>query len=240
MVFKLANSCALFPIYNSMVDLEEDSGPHLVDITQRSCWVVYTGVLTIHNRAEATLAPGFTPLYIDLAPRLVFAEHFQQWWDAQDTYKVLKTLEDVEIAITVLIKDKDFKFDRNSYEISELGWKLRVKRAHLSVNPVTYVHLINITDVFSRPLAKSGDREKMKIDERKYIFQNVRKIDFVRKKGSTLKYWYDYVAVFSGSYIYFYPASDSGMIQNILRSYEQNDTLIKGGPKFGDRARANT
>lgn len=68
----------------------------------------------------------------------------------------------------------------------------------------------------------------------------MRKIDFVRKKGSTLKYWYDYVAVFSGSYIYFYPASDSAIIQSILRFYEQNDTLIMKEPKFGGRGRANT
>lgn len=153
-----------------MVNLEEEGGPHLVDITQRSCWVVYTGAVTIHNRSEATEASGFTPLYINLAPHLIFAEHFQQWWDTQDSYKVLKTLEDVEIAITVLFKDKSFKFEKNTYEVSEMGWRLKVKRAHVNVNPVTYIHLINITDVFSRPLAKSGDKEKMKIDERKYIF----------------------------------------------------------------------
>ena len=43
----------------------------------------------------------------------------------------------------------------------------------------------------------------------------------MRKKGNTLKYWYDYVAVFSGSNIYFYPVEHSDLIQEVSKYYKK-------------------
>ena len=78
-----------------------------------------------------------------------------------------------------------------------------------------YNRLINIVEVFDRPLAKSGDVEKGKMAERLHIFQKASMIAEVRKRGTTVKYWHDYIAVFSGSYIYFYPAEDAKLIQDL-------------------------
>lgn len=96
-----------------------------------------------------------------------------------------------------------------------MAWVFTVSRAKLNVTPLTYIHLLNIVDVFKRPLAKSGDAFKLKQNERRHIFVNATKIEPVRKKGTTLRYWYDYVAVLSGSYIYFYPSDKFEAIQEI-------------------------
>jgi hypothetical protein len=45
----------------------------------------------------------------------------------------------------------------------------------------------------------------------------------VKKKGNTLKYWYEYVAVFSGSYIYFYSIEDSKTIYEITNHFKNTE-----------------
>ena len=52
--------------------------------------------------------------------------------------------------------------------------------------------------------------------ERLKIFKNASLMGIVKKKGNTLKYWYDYVAVLSNSYIYFYPIEDLEAITEAL------------------------
>mmetsp|Transcript_21720 Transcript_21720/g.33478 ORF Transcript_21720/g.33478 Transcript_21720/m.33478 type:complete len:93 (+) Transcript_21720:2711-2989(+) len=90
--------------------------------------------------------------------------------------------------------------------------KFSVEHGHMRLQPLTYLHLINIVDCFSRPLASSGDAEKLKQNERRHIFKNAKRISVVRKKGHYLRYWYDQIAVLSGSFIYFYPVSSSNLI----------------------------
>ena len=49
-------------------------------------------------------------------------------------------------------------------------------------------------------------------------------MDFVRKRGNNLHYWYDYVAIFCGSYIYFYPISDK-IVKVVTKEKEQINYL---------------
>jgi hypothetical protein len=120
-----------------------------------------------------------------------------------------------------LIRDKEYDFGVDPLQLPELKWKFVVGRADLTINPETYVHLLNISDIFNRPTVRMGDLEKLQQNERKNIFQNASRIDFVRKKGNTLKYWYEYIAVFSGSYIYFYPADQLKTIEKISKYYKK-------------------
>ena len=87
-----------------------------------------------------------------------------------------------------------------------MAWDFQVESANLYMNPLIYLHVLNVVECFSRPLASSGDAFKLKQGERKHIFKNAAKIELVKKKGNTLRFWHDYVAVLSGSYIYFYSA----------------------------------
>jgi hypothetical protein len=45
----------------------------------------------------------------------------------------------------------------------------------------------------------------------------------VKKKGSAIKYWYKYLAVFSGSYIYFFNVDDATAIQEIVEHLQKGD-----------------
>jgi hypothetical protein len=49
-------------------------------------------------------------------------------------------------------------------------------------------------------------------------------IDVVKKKGNTLKYWYKYVAVLSGSYIYFYNYDDFQIIEEVVAYFQQGQS----------------
>jgi hypothetical protein len=84
------------------------------------------------------------------------------------------------------------------------------------LNPLIYAHLINIAEIFLRPLAKSGDVQKLKENENQHILKHATKVCFVKKKGTTLRFWYEYIAVFSGSQIYFYSKDKKMVIQEVL------------------------
>ena len=49
-------------------------------------------------------------------------------------------------------------------------------------------------------------------------------VDVVKKKGNTLKYWYKYVAVLSGSYIYFYNYDDDQIIEEVVAYFQQGQS----------------
>ena len=49
-------------------------------------------------------------------------------------------------------------------------------------------------------------------------------VDVVKKKGNTLKYWYKYVAVLSGSYIYFYNYDDYQIIEEVVAYFQQGQS----------------
>ena len=63
--------------------------------------------------------------------------------------------------------------------------------------------------------------------ERLKIFKNASMMGIVKKKGNTLKYWYNYVAVLSNSYIYFYPIEDLEAINEALDYFNHGALNLK-------------
>ena len=53
----------------------------------------------------------------------------------------------------------------------------------------------------------------------------------VRKRGTTVKYWHDYIAVFSGSYIYFYPSDDKELIQELSLHFNVANSNSSKAPR---------
>jgi hypothetical protein len=82
--------------------------------------------------------------------------------------------------------------------------------------------LANINKCFSSSEHNSPDSVRGKILERQNIFKNATMVDIVKKKGNTLKYWYKYVAVLSGSYIYFYNYEDYQIIREVFAYSQQS------------------
>jgi len=67
--------------------------------------------------------------------------------------------------------------------------------------------------------------------ERLKIFKNASLMGIVKKKGNTLKYWYNYVALLSNSYIYFYPIEDLEVIQEALEFFNKGALNSKRGSR---------
>lgn len=158
---------------------------------------------------------------IRVKPSVYFTENLAKWWNpkADSPKNTIGVLEKFEIDLMIKIKDSGFKFDQPSTEVSEITFDFSLNQGHIYLNPLIFNHLVNISTIFKRPLASSGDEQQLKHNERKHIFQEATKFEIVRKKGNTIRFWYEYIAVFSGSYIYFYPRDDHAVIEEIIEFY---------------------
>lgn len=118
--------------------------------------------------------------------------------------------------------------------------KVAAEEIKLVFSPITYLHLVNIGACFRRPEAESEEAGQAKMKERIEIFKNASLVKVVNKRGSTLHYWYQYVAVFSGSYLYFYPIEDTKAVQGAvsffkMRARRQSDSAGVGGGMAASR-----
>lgn len=79
---ELQNSITLLPIYRTIEEAEyEQPLDHLMDITNKSCWVLETGDLRFTNGKNDRCPEGFTPLTISLNPCLYLTENLAHWWN---------------------------------------------------------------------------------------------------------------------------------------------------------------
>ena len=218
----LKSSTAIFPVYNSitLVPPEDEASNNLVDVTNKSALIAHTGDLLFTNQKDKRCPVGFSNLIIRATPDVGFTENLAVWWnhDKGAPGNTVAILDPIGIDILIKLKDKSHKFDVPTEQVVEMGWVFTVDKAKLHINPLTYVHLLNVVDIFKRPLAQSGDAFKLKQNERKHILKHATKVELVRKKGSTLRYWYDCVAVLSGSYVYFYPPEKFYIIKFLVET----------------------
>jgi hypothetical protein len=79
----LASSTALFPVYNSITETagREVQTNNLMDVTQKSAFILETGDLVFSNERDERCPPGFSSLIIRASPRLLFAENQAVWWN---------------------------------------------------------------------------------------------------------------------------------------------------------------
>lgn len=210
---EVENIVALFPIYGYKGDAMQErekvqekplSPNYLFDMTSKPTWIAVTGPVRLGNYEDGAKIPGISTLSLSAVPSLVFSENMEDFWKHEDPEKLTAVLHKVHVKSALKIKDSEHNFE-DSYAVPAFAMDFHLTRAHLYITPLIYCHLLNIVDVFVRPQAASGDEAKLKYNERLHIFENARRISLVRKRGNTLHYWYDYIAVFSGSYIYFYP-----------------------------------
>ena len=167
----LEDSKAIFPFYKSLSDetLQKANaidGSSLQDITNSNAFIASTGDVYFNN--DTKNAPiGHMPLHVQLHPSLVYAGNLQLWWKDGSS---VHCLDYFEIDFDILIRDKEFDFGVNKYDLPELKWKFFIRRGDLTIRPEAYVHLLNIADIFTRPIIRMGDLEAIKLNERKTIF----------------------------------------------------------------------
>ena len=227
------NIVALFPIYGYKGDAMQEretaqekplSPNYLFDLTSKPTWIAVTGPVRLGNHEDSIKIPGSSALSLSVVPSLLFSENVAEFWKHEDPEKLTAVLHTCHVRSILKIKDAEHKFD-DSYAVPEFAMDFHLPKANLSLTPLIYCHLLNIVDVFVRPQAASGDEAKLRYNERRHIFDNARRISLVRKRGNTLHYWYDYIAVFSGSYIYFYPPNSQQLLDLATKQREKINYL---------------
>ena len=117
-------------------------------------------------------------------------------------------LKDLNIAMMIMIRDESKKFV-DPVNKPLIKFKISTDEIKLFFTPITYRHLVNISSCFKSQLdPDSTFYVDSRAKENKDIIKEAQLIIPVKKKGSKFQYWYQYVAVLSGSYIYFYPYKD--------------------------------
>ena len=147
---------------------------------------------------------GYNPINLDMSKiSLLYTEHLSNY---EEESKVV--LKDLNIAMMVMIRDESKKFV-DPVNKPLIKFKISTDEIKLFFTPITYRHLVNISSCFKSQLdADSTFYVDSRAKENKDIIKEAQLIIPVKKKGSTFQYWYQYVAVLSGSYIYFYPYKD--------------------------------
>jgi hypothetical protein len=110
-----------------------------------------------------------TPLNLQLNPGIFYTHDLAKWWK-DDFSETTPVLESVIVESVLSIKNKSYKYKKDTLDVHEFGMDFQVGKAKFYLNPMIYNRLINIVECFDRPLAKSGDVEKGKMAERLHIF----------------------------------------------------------------------
>lgn len=159
---RLQNAVVFFPIYNSITETPGDHArvsTRLVDVAAKSACVVETGDVSFTNAQHEECPPGFTCLTIEGRPKVSFVEWLERWWQADrgGPGNVVTVLEPLPLHLLIKLKQKDFDFALPAQQVPEMAMQFKAGDATLRLNPLTYVHLLNVVEIFKRPLAQSGD-----------------------------------------------------------------------------------
>ena len=97
--------------------------------------------------------------------------------------------------------------------------KLRAEAEEIKLEftPAAYVNLVNISKCFKQ--IDTDNSARSKAAETKAIFEDAVLTEGVKKKGNTLRHWFPYIAVFSGSYIYFYGVEHADLVSDAMNYF---------------------
>jgi len=111
-----------------------------------------------------------------------------------------------------------------------MKFKVFADELNLVFTPITYVHLMNISKCLQVQGSRSKESEQGIVQERYRLFENAKSLDMIKMKSSTNLIWKPYLAVISGSYIYFFKIEDKDNVRNIMK-FIQKQNLKKKLPK---------
>lgn len=111
-----------------------------------------------------------------------------------------------------------------------MKFKVFADELNLVFTPITYVHLMNISKCLQVQGSRSKESEQGIVQERYRLFENAKSLDMIKMKSSTNLIWKPYLAVISGSYIYFFKIEDKDKVRNIMK-FIQKQNLKKKLPK---------
>lgn len=95
---------------------------------------------------------------------MIYVENLQNWQD-HGMSASRQVLKDLQVKMMIMIRNNDYKFE-NPKEQPLIKFKIASDEIKLIFNPITYVHLVNISKCFSSTDCDSLDSERGKILER--------------------------------------------------------------------------
>ena len=217
--FKLRLECDSSQVILPILPVEQ-SKKREVD----EAWIIDTGNLVLSNEKgndndNMRCAAGYNPINLDLTQiQMAYTDHLQAWKSNQGSSK--KVLKDLNIRLIIMIRDDST--NKGDQQRPLMQFKAHSTQLKLVFDPITFVHLANIGQCFkarSKELTNTNSTWAMK--EKIRILRNAQVVYRVKKKGGALSYWDSFVAVLSGSYIYFYSPDDAELLKDAITFLQQ-------------------
>ena len=93
--------------------------------------------------------------------------------------------------------------------------------------PITYVHLMNISKCVQVQGSQSKESKQGIIQERYRLFKNAKSMDMIKMNSSANLTWKPYLALISGSYIYFLKIEDKYKVRIIIKVIKKQNLKNK-------------
>jgi len=158
---------------------------------------------------------GYKPVNLDVTSiGMTFVPKLQQWFVEKEHSQ--QVLSDFRVKAMVMLRDKGQFTDPLEQPLMKL--RAEAEEIKLEFTPAAYVNLVNISHCFSR-LDAADASTRSKAFERRAIFSEAVLAEGVKKKGNTIRHWFTYVAVFSGSYVYFFDVEQAALIDEAMQYF---------------------
>ena len=157
-----------------------------------------------------------------MRPELFFTEDLRDYWentDASTNDNLWPVLSQVTLDVAIRSKNSAHKFE-NVRVVPDFSMEFKVDTGCIRLTPLVYNYVFNIASCFFRPVAEAGDVAQLQVSEQRHIFRNIKSMTMCRKRANHLKVWYRYIAIVSGSYLYFYPIN-----KKTLKLYEKLNVM---------------
>eukprot|EP00347_Sterkiella_histriomuscorum_P000566 403375355 len=169
------------------------------------CWVFNMGDFSIQNygnKADPDLIKNYDPYKIQVAQIMMkYVKSYKQWLtnESQGFIEVIKPFK------TQLILQLRRRSDTQNLDEAEIVATGKMSKLSIFFTPHIYNSILNISLLLSSTSTNSRENEQQQmINEKNEVMKIASKIGQIRKKGGTIKFWYQYFGVLSGGYIYFY------------------------------------
>lgn len=138
-----------------------------------------------------------------------------------------RVLRDLNIKVLAMMRDQAHKGFKNPLKQPLMKLKVFADELNLVFTPITYVHLVNISKCLQVQDSHSKESEQGLVQERFRLFENAKSLDMVKMKNNMNLMWKPYLAVISGSYIYFFNVEHKDQVKNIMKFIQKQNLKKK-------------
>lgn len=234
------------------IRVQLDSSKIILPINNRvycrghDCWIIDTGNMNITNEKNRSQPPsnskkgagrhqeenpkiwrceeGYNPLNVDISHiNMLYCSNVKDLtFQDEATYRH-RVLRELNIKVLAMMRDQAHKSFKNPLKQPLMKLKVFADELNLVFTPVTYLHLVNISKCLQVQDSRSKESEQGLVQERFRLFENAKSLDMVKMKNSMNLMWKPYLAVISGSYIYFFNVEHKEQVKSIMKFIQRQN-----------------